>query len=140
MQTFSPDHMALQAARRHDYLEFVEHELPNRAQLQFPPVGSLARFVVRAESEDVAEGFAQYLRERIQEEIAKQLDTSGARFRIVGPAPCPIEKLRNNFRFHLLLQGLDRQPLQTVIRAVMERLENPAQVQWVVDVDPLDLL
>lgn len=140
VQTFSPEHPALQAASRHDYLEFVEQEVPVRSQLQFPPIGSLARFVVRSEQELTAEQWAEKLRDLIRAEIQKLLDVSQQRFRVIGPAPCPIAKLRNHFRYHLLVQGLDHQPLQPLLRAVTESLLTPEEIQWVVDIDPLDLL
>lgn len=140
VQTFSPEHPALQAASRHDYLQFVEQEIPVRSQLQFPPVGSLARFVVRSEHERQAEQWAESLRDLVREQIKALLDQRSERYRVIGPAPCPIAKLRNHYRYHLLVQGLDRQPLQSLISSVIERLSPSETVQWVVDIDPLDLL
>ncbi|HRF00230.1 MAG TPA: primosomal protein N' [Pirellulaceae bacterium] len=140
VQTFSPEHPALQAARHHDYATFAAQELPQREQLRYPPCGSLARFVVRSESESDAEAFADRLAADLRARIAADLKEGSPLFRVVGPAECPIPKLRNHYRFHLLLQGLQRQELQPLIRSVTESIVVPESVQWIVDVDPLDLL
>jgi len=140
VQTFSPEHPALQSARRHDYAAFAAEELPHRAQLRYPPYGTLARFVVRAEVADAAEAFADRIASGLRERIRESLTAGAPTYRVIGPAECPIPKLRSHFRFHLMLQGLDRQPLQSLIRQVTEPLEAPAGVQWIVDVDPLDML
>ena len=60
--------------------------------------------------------------------------------RLLGPAPCPIAKLRGKFRFHILLASTDGIALRHALRDQLPLLEPPDDVQWVVDVDPVDLL
>jgi primosomal protein N' (replication factor Y) len=60
--------------------------------------------------------------------------------RILGPAPAPIAKLRGKYRFQLQIQGLDAVALRAAIRRAQEELRPPDDVQWIADVDPLDML
>jgi primosomal protein N' (replication factor Y) len=136
VQTFTPDHPAIVLAARHDYAAFAEQELPVRESLRYPPWGSMARFVVRGPLETQTQAFADQLGDQIRQHLEKD----AAAYRVLGPAPCPIAKLRNKFRFHLLVQGLNHQPLQEVVARVSEALQAPEDVQWIVDIDPLDML
>ncbi|MCE2791579.1 MAG: primosomal protein N', partial [Blastopirellula sp.] len=137
VQTFSPDHPAIVAATRHDYEGFARYELPIRESTWYPPFGNLARMVVRSESETAAESWCRQLAERLQTAI-KDL---GVKARVVGPAPAPVTKLRGKFRFHLLLSSPLDQPLQPLIQSATAGFEPPAEeVQWIVDIDPQDLL
>ena len=105
----------------------------------YPPYGTLARVVVRAPQESQAEAFADQIASLLRRRI-EPMTGERNRYRVVGPAPCPIPKLRDYYRFHLLLQGLDGGPLQPLIREATEGLASPTDVQWIVDIDPADLL
>jgi primosomal protein N' (replication factor Y) (superfamily II helicase) len=59
---------------------------------------------------------------------------------LLGPAPCPIHKLRGMFRYHVLMSSPAGELLRHAVRDVLDDLEPIEGVQWVVDVDPLDLL
>ena len=65
VQTFSPDHPAIQAAVRHDYAAFAAGELPMRQMLRYPPFASMIRLVVRGPVEAVAAEFADYIAQRL---------------------------------------------------------------------------
>jgi primosomal protein N' (replication factor Y) (superfamily II helicase) len=136
VQTFSPDHYAIQAAIDHDYRAFAEAELPSRKEHLYPPFASLIRLIVRGESDKLTEHFADALGEKLQSTI----EASGIEHRVLGPAPCPIAKLRGLFRYHVLASSPDSERLRACVRGVIEQLEVVEGVQWVVDVDPLDLL
>ncbi len=61
--------------------------------------------------------------------------------RILGPAPAPFAKLRGNFRFHLQMMGTPSALLREATERVVDaKLKTPRDVQWIVDVDPLDSL
>jgi primosomal protein N' (replication factor Y) len=138
VQTFSPEHPAIQAASRHDYVQFANDELVNRRKFNYPPLGSVARIIVRGEVEDVTEATAESLVTRL--ESARQ--ALGHEIRILGPAPPPISKLRGKYRFHVLLQSLDSAHLGETIRRATEtfRIPDKNDVQYVIDIDPIDML
>jgi primosomal protein N' (replication factor Y) len=128
VQTFSPDHAAIQAAVRHDFNRFAASELPLRESLGYPPYGSMIRIVVRGPNAEQSLLFAGELTEKLRAELTHQQ----ASFRVLGPAAAPFAKLRGLFRFHLQLQGPDG--------AVIGIVKEPKDVQWIVDVDPLEMM
>jgi primosomal protein N' (replication factor Y) len=136
VQTFSPDHYAILAAIDHDYARFAAAELPSRQAHLYPPFASLIRFIVRGESEVVTSEFA----DAVAAKLHAAIEAAAIEHRLLGPAPCPIAKLRGLFRYHILLSSSNGAALRSAVRSVMESLEPVEGVQWVVDVDPLDLL
>jgi primosomal protein N' (replication factor Y) len=136
VQTFSPDHYAIQAAIEHDYARFAAAELPSRKEHLYPPYASLIRLIVRSETDSAAEQFIEALAAKLKTAV----ETTKIEHRLLGPAPCPIPKLRGLFRYHILLSSPEGATLRDAVRSVIETLEPVDGVQWVVDVDPVDLL
>jgi len=164
VQTFNPEHAAIQAAVRHDYETFAAGELPPREEHGYPPFASLIRLVVRGPSEVQTESFAEELADRVREALAGDpadglvvpADVATPAIaddlipvvpmnpahdpRVLGPAPAPISKLRGNFRFHIQVHGPDDVQLRRAVRDAADRLKAPEGVQWIADVDPVDML
>ncbi|MCO8125278.1 primosomal protein N' [Stieleria sp. TO1_6] len=138
VQTYSPEHMAIQAASRHDYLQFAKAEILNRRKFNYPPLGSVARIIIRGAVEEVTEATANLLQQRLE----SARERLGAEVRLLGPAPPPIPKLRGKYRFHLLLQSLDPLQLGATIRMATKTFKIPEKddVQYVIDIDPMDML
>jgi primosomal protein N' (replication factor Y) (superfamily II helicase) len=171
VQTFSPDHPAIQAAVRHDYAAFAAGELPIRQMLCYPPLASMIRLVIRGPVEAVVAEFADYIAGRIRAALSIGRDTTagaantivGAAVvlphpavgcgsttaaptppptatRVLGPAPCPFARLKGRYRFQIQVQGPDGEPLRAAVREATADLEPPEDVQWIVDVDPVEML
>jgi primosomal protein N' (replication factor Y) len=136
VQTFSPDHPALQFAARHDYEGFARAELPMREALSYPPFAGMIRLVIRGPNQRITSEFADYIGTQLRE----KLERGSVAARVLGPAPAPFAKLRDNYRFQLQLQGIESDALRTAVQQVTETLKPPADVQWIVDVDPLDMM
>jgi primosomal protein N' (replication factor Y) len=136
VQTFSPDHYAIQAAIEHDYARFAAAELPSRQAHQYPPFTSLIRLIFRGESEPAVDQFAESAGAKLRAAI----EAAAIEHRVLGPAPCPIARLRGLFRYHILLASPAAKELRAAVRSVTEAWEPIEGLQWVVDVDPLDLL
>ncbi|MBO7723012.1 MAG: primosomal protein N' [Thermoguttaceae bacterium] len=142
VQTFTPDHRAIRAASRHDYARFVAEEFPERRKFCYPPYGEMVRLVVRGPNEDQTEEFAQSLADELRRVLENyRAAKSDFTYRLLGPAQAPFAKLRGNFRFHIHLHSPDGELLrQGVEEASAAKLKVPAEVQWIVDVDPIDTL
>lgn len=138
VQTFTPEHPAIEAASHHDYEKFAAQELEQRKRYAYPPHGRVARIIIRGSDENQTEAFAESLAEKL--EAVRTL--KGAEVRILGPAPPPMSRLRGKFRFHILMQCADASVLGGVIRRVREDTKTPPKtdIQYVVDIDALDML
>ena len=136
VQTFNPDHAAIRAAVRHDYAAFAAGELPLRQMLRYPPFTSMIRLVVRGPVEPVAAEFAAHIGQRLASAIGEEKVDA----RVLGPAPCPFARLRGQYRFHIQLQGPDAGQLRAAVAAATADLQPPEDVQWIVDVDPVEML
>ncbi|MCC6124148.1 MAG: primosomal protein N' [Pirellulales bacterium] len=136
VQTFNPDHPAILAAVRHDYAAFAAGELPIREMLKYPPFSRMIRLVVRGPVETAALAFAKSLAANLTAALA--VETAEAR--VLGPAPAPFAKLRGLYRFQIQIQGPDGERLRAAVRKTAAELKPPDEVQWIADVDPLDMM
>lgn len=136
VQTFSPDHPAILAAQRHDFLMFANQELPVRRDFGYPPYVAMVRIVVRGPALATVEQFAEHVAQ-LQHRTAEQL---GLAPRILGPAPAPLHRLRGHFRYHILLHHNEHNELRELVREATSSLKSPQDVIWTVDVDPVDML
>jgi len=133
VQTYSPDHPAIRAAARHDYLEFVNGEMPDREKFGVPPFGRLVRLIARGRDESTVFGYIKQL----AAEFHTAADPS---VRILGPAPAPILKIRNLYRFHFQLRCPISRPLQTLTNSIPPRHPPPHGIELAIDVDPITML
>lgn len=138
VQTFTPEHPAIQAAARHDYLKFVEDEMINRKKFNYPPLGSVARIIIRGPLEDKTESVADAIVDRLE----KARDLLKAEVRILGPAPPPIVKISGKYRFHLLLQATEAAVVGEVIRRGLAdfKVDPKEEIEFLVDIDPVNLM
>jgi primosomal protein N' (replication factor Y) len=137
VQTWDPDHPAIALGARHDVDAFLARELADRRELGYPPLTRAA--LVRADGPDEHETRAAC--ERLaRAALAAEPVRSGAVL-VQGPAPAPIARVRNRYRFRIMLRGADRARLRSVLVAVDEaRADLPRGVRAAIDVDPVQLL
>ena len=135
VQTSTPDHPAIRAAAAHDYEAFVRNELPVREALLYPPYGSIVRFVVRSLDDRAAADWTGHIADRLRAAAA-----GDAAIRILGPAPAPIERLRDRFRWHVQVHGPDGPALRDLVRRATAGLKTPDTIAWIIDVDPVEML
>jgi len=136
VQTFSPEHPAIIAASKHDFAGFAAAELAQRAQFGYPPHGHLARIIMRGPNLTETEGFAESFVRKLQ----TQRQLQGIDCRILGPAQPPLARLRGNHRFHAILQTLEAEPLNRLIVRTIADIKPPKDIQYVIDIDPIDTL
>jgi primosomal protein N' (replication factor Y) len=143
VQTSTPDHPAIMSAAKHDYEAFVRSELPLREALLYPPFGHIVRFVVRSLDEQAASNWAAHIADRLRHEADALGAAGGAAeptIRVLGPAPAPIARLRDRFRYHVQAMGRDEAALRDLVRRATATLQTPDSVAWIVDVDPVEML
>ncbi|HEX6627778.1 MAG TPA: primosomal protein N' [Gemmatimonadaceae bacterium] len=139
IQTRLPSHHAVRYAVAHDYVSFVREEMEGRKDPQYPPNVRLANIVFSGSIEDSTAKLAIHAGEWLRELIATR---AGDEVTVVGPAPCPIERIKSRWRWHVLLKSAHPGELTRVSRYFMERFEvpNTAQLRVTLDRDPVALL
>ena len=136
VQTFSPENPAIVCATRHDYVNFASGELPVREEFHYPPFGKLARIVVRCAVQPKAEQMAAH----IAECVTQSADDLELQISLLGPSVAPLEKLRGLYRYHMLLGTVECDTLQQVIHRAKTMIKDMDDVQWIVDIDPYNMI
>lgn len=135
VQTCSPTDIAIQKAIHHDYQGFAEHELKHRLEQEAPPFTHWVRVILRGPIEQAVESVAFDMSEVIRDVVQKR----SLEIRVLGPAPCPVTKLQSNYRFHFLLSAADLNAVRILWRELRPTLPTDRTVEFVVDVDPINL-
>jgi primosomal protein N' (replication factor Y) len=128
LQTYNPEHYAIQAAAQHDYETFYQQELAYRREHQYPPFRRIARLLWLDGDARRAEESARALARQIERAIRRHaLGLTD----LLGPAPCFFARIADRFRWQILVRSPD--PLN-----VLSKIEVPEG--WLVDVDPASIL
>jgi primosomal protein N' (replication factor Y) len=135
VQTYHPDHYAIQFAAAHDYPGFVAKEMNYRRWMHYPPFAVLANVVIQSEKLEEATAWAGTLGRWFQQ---ARLD----KVRVLGPAAAPIVRLKRIYRFHFVLKAERRQALGSTLRTMLAYAEAQgiARRSLVVDVDAVHLM
>jgi len=133
VQTYTPFSPSIQFARHHDFDGYVQQELEFRERCDFPPYKHAVLITVRSAHEARAKFSAETLARRLKEALPAEFSRS-------EPTPAPMEKLRGEYRFHILIRGEAILRLSRLLRATLDKLPFPEDVAVAVDVDPYQLL
>jgi len=127
IQSYQPEHYAIQAAAQHDYIGFFDQETTQRRKLAYPPYARLVRLTYHhpkaASAETEAQRVAQILYARLKELEAQATN-------LIGPAPCFFERVAGDYRWQIVLRG--PRPADVVKGIPLK--------DWQVEVDPMSLL
>lgn len=128
IQSFSPDHYAIQAASRHDYATFYQEEIVFRRRHGYPPFRRLVRLVYRHPDEVTCQSVA--------EAAADQLGRTAYRIGLIdvdllGPSPAFTARIRGRYQWQIIIRGSDARRLAAAVEL---------EPGWLVDVDPVSLL
>ncbi len=135
IQTYNPQHPALQLLASNSYSCFADSLFAERQHLNLPPQGYLA--LVRTESAGAQESEALLM--ALRQHVEQLPD---AQVRILGPIPAPMEKRQGRYRWHLLVQANNRTRLHNQVNIMVNYLESqrlPRQLKWTVDIDPQEM-
>ncbi len=133
VQTFNPNEPAIVHAAQHDYQGFASQELRHRANAGLPPVGRLARIVVRDEELPKANQLASEIAVNIKANAGDDLF-------LKGPMPCPISRVAGKHRVGIELLARTPGPIQKALAQLRDAKLVKSDATTAVDVDPIDLL
>ena len=138
IQTMRPNHYAIVYAREHQYGKMFDHEMRLRRHPVFPPYVRLTVLRVQgrveAEVQRTALVLARYCR--------KVADKEKFRVETLGPAPSPLDKIKDTYRWQVLLKGVDTEELHAMCTAIKNERQaviNP-HCTLVIDVDPENMM
>lgn len=128
LQTYQPDHYAIQAAANHDFKIFYQRDIEYRRALRWPPFVRLARVLVQNRIPEEAKAAAELIANRLKQRIE---DLQLTATELVGPVPCFFGRIDNIYRWHVLV-----------------RTQNPLDLfkdfelgtGCILDIDPVDIL
>ena len=141
VQTYTPEHPCIDLAAQHDFIQFARLELSGRKQHGYPPFHKMARLIVRSEDEAAASKFADQLSGMFREAVVRaSRQGQPPTVRVLGPAECPVFKLKSYYRFHFQLQSESSGHLHQVLREVLHVARVPHNVEYQIDVDPFSML
>ena len=134
VQTLVPGHYCFDHARLHDYPSFFATETAFRRELGYPPFQHLVHLRLDGTDEDKVARGARDLAQALRRERTR------APLEILGPAPAPIARLRNRYRWQILLKGKSRPALLALARRAVALAPRGRATRIHVDVDPYNML
>ncbi|HOE66861.1 MAG TPA: hypothetical protein PLO62_10085, partial [Candidatus Hydrogenedentes bacterium] len=136
MQTFRPNHYAVQAALHHDYAGFYTHEIEQRKQAAYPPLRRMAHLAIESEDLLLAERMTATLHRTVREQI-ERLGFTGVE--ILGPSPATVRRVKRQYRWNLGLLSRSATRLNALARATRDAFADTAKISRVmlkIDLDP----
>ncbi|MGN7611136.1 replication restart helicase PriA [Magnetococcales bacterium HHB-1] len=134
VQTYDPEHYTVSYAMQHDLINFAEEEKIFRESAEYPPFNRIALFRFSCRQQKKGEDFCEALSEIIPEEDEE--------IAVLGPSPAPLEKLRDRFRWQLLVKEKTRGKLHRFLTPFIRDVERLAKssIRWDIDIDPYSFI
>jgi primosomal protein N' (replication factor Y) len=135
LQTYFPDHYAVQYAAQHDFAGFYDKELRFRSWMHYPPYSALANVLVRSNELDEALRWSGILGKWFEK-------TRHEGIRVLGPAVAPILRLKQDYRYHFVVKSASRSKLNALLRSMLAYAaeQKIPRTQMIVDVDAIWLM
>ncbi len=138
VQTMQPEHYAIGLAAEHSYEALVDKELAIRKGPGFPPFSRLIFILVEHKDEKQARQLATKIADGIKSWCSLH-DNSGA-VTVLGPAPAPLEKLRDHYRWQILVKGSRLVILHGLAEYLVSNFANSRAGRVIIDIDPENML
>jgi primosomal protein N' (replication factor Y) len=164
VQAFTPFHPAIQYARRHDFVGFYEQELEFREQLKYPPFSRVALLTLKGRNEEKVKFSAEHLKRELEKKLIESKVQASPKSKvqspksegapgtttldlghrtldltIAGPAPAPLLRAENFYRYQIMLRTRAMSALSRELAQLIQSLTLPEDVSLVVDIDPVSL-
>lgn len=133
VQTYTPEHYSVELASQYDFMQFYEQEMRLRHSFLYPPYMFLVLFTISDEEEQKVYETASQLRQQLSGMLNRQS-------MMLGPSPSPVPRVKNRFRYQLMIKYRSEPRLTTVIGEVLRQLEKRNGVQITVDFNPYQLM
>ena len=138
IQTMQPEHYAISLAANNDYETLIEKELAIRQEVGFPPFCRLV-FIIVEDREDQAARTSSRTIVEMARTWCRTHDHSNS-LSLLGPAPAPLERLRDRYRWQILIKATSLQPLHSLVDWISETYQAPSATRVIIDIDPENML
>ncbi len=132
IQTYWPEHPAIQAAAAHEPALFYDEETTVRTELGYPPFGRLANLLVWGKASDHVAAAARQLADALGSTVPDS-------WQVLGPSPAPIARVKGVWRWHVLVKAPVDSDISGPIAVAMKAAARPEGVAAAADIDPVDL-
>lgn len=133
VQTYTPDHYSIELASQYNFIQFYEQEMKIRHSFLYPPYMFLVLLTISHEEEREVFQAATQLRQGLANKLQK--DTM-----VLGPSPSPIARLKNRYRYQLMIKYRNHKTLNTVIESEINKMNKKKGLQITVDFNPYQLM
>lgn len=131
IQTYNPEHYAIQASAKQDYEAFYQEEIVYRKELFYPPYCRLIKMTFLDTIKEKAVTRATHVADELEERLAELTGTE-----ILGPFGAAIEKIRDHYRVNILIKTTDPQSVKDTLRAMnLHHTDN-----LILDIDPTNTM
>jgi primosomal protein N' (replication factor Y) len=134
MQTFQPEHHSIEMSTNHDYIGMYNREIGLRKRLDYPPFARLINLRIEGKEEKDVHAAAQELGAK-----AMRLCKKKSQPEVLGPAPAPLVRLRDKYRYQILVKGRELESLHIMGHRLQKGItlfNNAGKVKIAVDIDP----
>ncbi|SFL87269.1 primosomal protein N' [Pelosinus propionicus] len=131
VQTYNPEHYAVQAGANQDYQSFYEAEIVYRKALCYPPYGQIIKLTVQAKEESMARSQADQIIKELRSLMAESKTVE-----IIGPFPAPIAKVNDIFRMNMIIKAKDLASVRTHITSMGLTIRPDVMI----DVEPVSIM
>lgn len=140
IQSFNPEETCFQMALKHDYIGLFREEIGQRKDARYPPFWRAINLRLEDKNEEKVESSSKRIR-NICDTILKRTPSLTKKIEVLGPSPAFLSRIREKYRWHMLIKGKDVKTLHTFVREVRDKyLKSKTRVKLIVVVDPVNLL
>ena len=134
IQTYNPDNFAIECSKKQNYDEFYETEIELRKQLKYPPFCDIISIGIT----DTDNNKIKNVSEKLYNNISRTIKNEKMDFNIYKPLPCPIDKIKNKYRWRIILKGKLNNKIIDIINKSIEQV-NSKTTRIIVDTNPTNL-
>ena len=128
IQTFNPDHYAIQYTKKHDYLGFYNKEMFIRRELKYPPFYYICYLKISGKDSDYIYGEVNKIKKVLENKLENTI--------ILGPSPCTIFKLNNIYRYGIILKYKKEDNLREVLDKIIDHYKDNSKLKLDINFNP----
>ena len=135
VQTYTPDHYSIELASQYDFRSFYEQEMKIRHSFLYPPYVFLLLITISHENEYKVHEVGQKMRQMLEHQLQPNSY-------MLGPTPSPIARIKNRYRYQIMVKYRHEPRLQAIIQEVLDAFtsERKQDVQIMIDMNPYQLM